>query len=93
MFNLSNFLLTIGAFAVISGVATIVRAYRVNRRKEAAPFLHHFESEYDRNLFPQNTWDEDEHLYHLQTRVSVVKVRDPSDVERYSRDSGATRRH
>jgi hypothetical protein len=83
MFNLINILLTIGAFAFISGVATVVKAYRKNRRKEAAPFLHYFEPEYDRNLFPHGSWSEDENLSNLRTRLNLPKDRDSSAADRY----------
>ena len=89
MFNLTNILLTIGAFALISGVATVIKAYR---RKQAAPFLHYFESEYDRNLFPLDSWNDHEYPYRLQTRVIVREVRDSSAAERYSRVNETTRR-
>ena len=75
MFNLTNILLTIGAFALISSVATIVKAYRKNRKEEKAPFLHHFEPEYDRNLFPQDQWCSDESHNNIQIRVRLAKDR------------------
>ncbi len=92
MFDLTNILVTIGAFALISGVATVVRAYRRNRGGEAAPFLHYFEPEYDRNLFPQSSWSKDEILYHRQTRVIELEVREPSVADQYSNDKGTSRR-
>jgi hypothetical protein len=92
LFNLTNILLTIGAFALISGVATVVKAYRRNSRKQAAPFLHYFEPEYDRNLFPLDSWCDDENRYHLHTRVIVREIRDSSAARRYSKDNSATPR-
>lgn len=92
LFNLINILLTIGAFVLVSGVGTVVRAYRKNRSEEAAPFLHYFEPGYDRNLFPEDYWRDDENLYLLQTRVNILEVRDSSASERYSKDDDATSR-
>jgi hypothetical protein len=91
LFNLTNILLTIGAFALISGVATVVRSYRWNRREEAAPFLHYFEPEYDRNLFPQDSWCEHEDLYYRHTRVTAIRDRDSSAAEMYSKGNSTTR--
>jgi hypothetical protein len=84
LFNLTNILLTIGALALISALATVVRAYRRNRREEVAPFLHYFEPENDRNLFPQSCWSDDEGLYHVQTRVNLLQVHNPSAAEQHS---------
>jgi hypothetical protein len=72
-------------------VATVVRAYRKNRVEEAAPFLHYFDSEYDRNLFPLDSWYDDENPYHLETRVNLLEVRDPSAAVRNSEGIGTTR--
>jgi hypothetical protein len=92
LFNLTNILLTIGIFALISGVATMVKAYRRNSRKQAAPFLHYFEPEYDRNLFPLDSWRIDENLYHLQSPATVHEIRHSCAADRYSKGNGATRR-
>jgi hypothetical protein len=92
MFDLTNILLTVGAFALISGVTTVVSAYRKKSKEAKAPFLHYFEPEYDRNLFPQDSWGDDENLYHLQTRVNVLEVRELSAAERHSKGNGTTQR-
>jgi hypothetical protein len=91
LFNLLNILLTIGALVLISAVGTFVRAYRKNRREEAAPFLHYFEPDYDRNLFPLDSWSDD-NVYRLQTRMIEQDIRDSRAAERYSKGNDTTRR-
>ena len=81
MINFTNILLTIGAFALISCVATAVKAYRRNSSKHAAPFFHYFDPEYDRNLFPLDSWNDDENPYHLQTLAIEREIRDSSGAE------------
>jgi hypothetical protein len=91
MFHLTNILLIVGAFLLILGMVIVVRAYRENRREETAPFRHYFNPEYDRSLFPRSSWCDNESLYHRQTRVRALKVRDPNVTERSSKNSGASR--
>ncbi len=92
MFNLTNILLTVGAFAIIFGVATVFSPYKEKLREKSAPFLRYLEPEYDRNLFPQSARCDDESLNHLQIRVNALKVRYPNATERYSKDSDTNRR-
>ena len=92
MSNLMEIVLTVVAFAIIFGVAMVVKSIRRSSREEAAPFRHYFEFEYDRSLIPQSSWSDDEDLYHRQIRTHSIKVRDSNTVEQRSNGGDISRR-
>jgi hypothetical protein len=92
MFHLTNILLTIGAFAFIFGVATVVRAFREKSRGEAAPFRHYFGPEYDRDLLRQSSWSDNENPNDRQTPFDAFNLRCRGVTERYLKDRETTRR-
>ena len=93
MFNLTNILSTIGAFALIFGVATVARAYREKRREEAAPFRHYFGPEYDRDLLRQSAWCDDENPNDRQFPFDAFNLRYLGVTERYLKDPETTLRN
>ena len=93
MSHLTIVLLIAGAFVLILGMITAVRAHLKNRAEKLAPFRHYFGPEYYRDLLRQSSWCDDENLYDRQTRYNAFNVRNPGADERYSRSSGTTRRN
>ena len=81
MSHLTIVLLIVGAFVLILGMITAVRAYLENRRQETAPFRDYFGPEYDRDLLRQSSWCDDENLYmiaKLALTPSMFAIRAPT---------------
>lgn len=93
MSHLAIVLLIIGAFVLILGTVQAIRACFENRAEEMAPFRNYFGPEYDRDLLRQSSWSDDEDLSNRRIRIDALNVRDWGVTERYSRDSGTTRRN
>ena len=88
--HLTNALLAVSCLGLGLSIFMAVRAFLENRREQAAPFRHYFESRHDRSLLPQGTTSDDGDFYDGHSRFEAVNVRDPS-AARYSRGSGAIR--
>jgi hypothetical protein len=93
MSHLAIVLLIVGAFALILGTVTAVRAYLENRGEEMAPFRNYFGPEYDRDLLRQSSWCDNESPYDRQSRFSAFKIREGGATGRHSSGSGTTWRN
>jgi len=82
MAHLANNLFLFGGFALILGIVLAISRFFENRRKRAAEFRNYFCSGFERDLFPSNSFGDDDSFTGNNPKFAPIRIRSFSDQDR-----------